>query len=322
MQEKKTVAVKNKKPCMERFKLALRRNWQLYLIMAVPFIWLIVFRYIPMVGVQIAFRNYRAADGIFGSQWVGLEYFKKFFDSYLFTDVMKNTIILSVYNLIANFPLPIIFALALNNTRRKKLKKTTQMIAYMPHFISLVVMVGIVIQFLNKRVGIINMGIATLGGQPQDFMANASAFKHIYVWSDVWQNLGWNSIIYIAALSGIDQDLHEAAQIDGANRFQRMFHIDIPGIVPTIVMLLIMNTGYMMSLGFEKAFLMQNDLNRGASEILSTFVYKMGLASSFPDFSYGAAIGLFNSVINLVIILVVNKIAKKFAGISLWGSVK
>ncbi|MGI6018248.1 MAG: ABC transporter permease [Marvinbryantia sp.] len=318
MQEKKTVAVKNKKPCMERFKLALRRNWQLYLIMAVPFIWLIVFRYIPMVGVQIAFRNYRAADGIFGSQWVGLEYFKKFFDSYLFTDVMKNTIILSVYNLIANFPLPIIFALALNNTRRKKLKKTTQMIAYMPHFISLVVMVGIVIQFLNKRVGIINMGIATLGGQPQDFMANASAFKHIYVWSDVWQNLGWNSIIYIAALSGIDQDLHEAAQIDGANRFQRMFHIDIPGIVPTIVMLLIMNTGYMMSLGFEKAFLMQNDLNRGASEILSTFVYKMGLASSFPDFSYGAAIGLFNSVINLVIILVVNKIAKKFAGISLW----
>lgn len=318
MQEKKTVAVKNKKPCMERFKLALRRNWQLYLIMAVPFIWLIVFRYIPMVGVQIAFRNYRAADGIFGSQWVGLEYFKKFFDSYLFTDVMKNTIILSVYNLIANFPLPIIFALALNNTRRKKLKKTTQMIAYMPHFISLVVMVGIVIQFLNKRVGIINMGIAALGGQPQDFMASAPAFKHIYVWSDVWQNLGWNSIIYIAALSGIDQDLHEAAQIDGANRFQRMFHIDIPGIVPTIVMLLIMNTGYMMSLGFEKAFLMQNDLNRGASEILSTFVYKMGLASSFPDFSYGAAIGLFNSVINLVIILVVNKIAKKFAGISLW----
>lgn len=318
MQGKKAAVVKKNKPWTERFKIAIRRNWQLYLIMAVPFIWLIVFRYIPMVGVQIAFRNYRAVDGIFGSQWVGFEYFKKFFESYMFSDVMKNTIILSVYTLVAGFPLPIIFALALNNTRRKKLKKTTQMIAYMPHFISLVVMVGMIIQFLNKRMGIINMGISALGGTPQDFMANPSAFPHIYVWSDVWQNLGWNSIIYIAALSGIDMDLHESAQIDGANRFQRMIHIDIPGIIPTVIMLLIMNTGYMMSIGFEKAFLMQNDLNRNASEILSTYVYKMGLASAFPDFSYGAAIGVFNSVINLVIILSVNKIAKKFAGISLW----
>lgn len=318
MQGKKAAVVKKNKPWTERFKIAIRRNWQLYLIMAVPFIWLIVFRYIPMVGVQIAFRNYRAVDGIFGSQWVGFEYFKKFFESYMFSDVMKNTIILSVYTLVAGFPLPIIFALALNNTRRKKLKKTTQMIAYMPHFISLVVMVGMIIQFLNKRMGIINMGISAIGGTPQDFMANPSAFPHIYVWSDVWQNLGWNSIIYIAALSGIDMDLHESAQIDGANRFQRMIHIDIPGIIPTVIMLLIMNTGYMMSIGFEKAFLMQNDLNRNASEILSTYVYKMGLASAFPDFSYGAAIGVFNSVINLVIILSVNKIAKKFAGISLW----
>lgn len=318
MKGKKTTAVKNKKPWTVRCKAALQRDWQLYLIMAVPFIWLIVFRYIPMVGVQIAFRDYRAVDGIFGSKWAGFDYFKKFFESYMFVDVMKNTIILSVYTLVAGFPLPIIFALALNSSRRKKLKKATQMVAYMPHFISLVVMVGMVIQFLNKRMGIINLGISALGGTPQDFMASPQAFPHIYVWSDIWQNLGWNSIIYIAALSGIDMDLHESAQIDGANRFQRMIHIDIPGIVPTIIMLLIMNTGYMMSIGFEKAFLMQNDLNRNASEILSTYVYKMGLASAFPDFSYGAAIGLFNSVINLVIILSVNKIAKKFADVSLW----
>ena len=302
----------------ERFKLEIYKNWQLYLIMVLPLIWLITFRYIPMVGVQIAFKNYRAVDGIFGSKWVGFENFMKFFNSYLFADVMKNTVILSVYSLLAGFPLPIIYALALNNTKRKRLKKVTQMFAYMPHFISLVVLVGMIIQFVNKRVGIINILIAALGGTPQDFMANSASFTHLYVWSDVWQNVGWNSIIYIAALSGIDPDLHESAEIDGANRFQRMLHIDIPGILPTIVMLLIMNTGYMMSIGFEKAFLMQNDLNRNASEILSTYVYKMGLASVSPDFSYGAAIGLFNSIINLVIILSVNKIAKKAADVSLW----
>lgn len=310
--------LKGRKKISNKFIINVKRDYQLYFIMAIPFLWLLIFRYIPMLGVQIAFRDYRAADGIFGSEWVGLDYFTKFFQSYLFADVMKNTITLSLYSLIAGFPLPIIFALALNNSRRRRLKKATQMIAYIPHFISIVVLVGMIIQFLNKRVGIVNELVVAMGGTTKDFMADPKAFPHLYVWSDVWQNLGWNSIIYIAALSGVDVDLHESAQIDGANRFQRMIHIDLPGIKPTIVMLLIMNTGYMMNIGFEKAFLMQNDLNRNASEILSTYVYKMGLASTSPNFSYGAAIGLFNSMINLVIIFVVNKLAKKLAGISLW----
>jgi putative aldouronate transport system permease protein len=293
-------------------------NYQLYILVLIPLIWILIFRYIPMFGVQIAFRKFQAAKGIFGSQWVGLHYFEKFFNDYMFTRVIKNTIVISFFQLIAGFPFPILLALAFNNTLRLRFKKVVQMVTYMPHFISTVVMVGIIIQFLNPKVGIINFLIKYLGGTPTDFLAEASNFSSIYVWTGVWQSCGWGAIIYLAALAGIDAELHEAAVIDGANRFQRMLHIDIPGILPTITILLIMNAGNIMNVGFEKAFLLQNSLNLDASEIISTFTYKMGLASAGADFSYAAAIGLFNSVINLILIAIVNMVAKKTMETSLW----
>ncbi|MDF2673510.1 MAG: carbohydrate transporter rane protein 1, family [Clostridiales bacterium] len=293
-------------------------NYQLYILILIPFIWLLIFRYIPMFGVQIAFRKFQAVKGILGSDWIGLYYFKKFFNDYMFSTVIKNTIVISFYQLVAGFPFPIILALAFNNTLRLKFKKAVQMITYMPHFISTVVMVGIIIQFLSPKVGIINHLIKFMGGTPTDFLAEASNFSSIYVWSGVWQSCGWGAIIYLAALAGIDAELHEAAVIDGANRFQRMLHIDLPGILPTITILLIMNAGNIMNVGFEKAFLLQNSLNLDASEIISTFTYKMGLASAGADFSYAAAIGLFNSVINLILIMIVNIIAKKTMETSLW----
>lgn len=293
-------------------------NYQLYIIILIPLIWLFIFRYIPMYGVQIAFRKFQASKGILGSQWVGFLNFKKFFNSYMFSQVIKNTVVISFYQLLAGFPFPIILALALNNTLRLRFKKFVQMVTYMPHFISMVVMVGMVIQFLSPKVGIINFLIQSLGGTPKDFLAEPSYFSSIYVWSGVWQSCGWGTIIYLAALAGIDAELHEAAAIDGANRFQRMLHVDLPGILPTITILLIMNAGNIMNVGFEKAFLLQNNLNLDTSEIISTYTYKMGLASAGADFSYAAAIGLFNSVINLLLIMIVNMISKKTMETSLW----
>jgi putative aldouronate transport system permease protein len=306
--------IKNRNSVLRDMKI----NYQLYILILIPFIWLLIFRYIPMFGVQIAFRKFQAVKGILGSDWVGLFYFKKFFNDYMFSTVIKNTIVISFYQLVAGFPFPIILALAFNNTLRLRFKKVVQMVTYMPHFISTVVMVGIIIQFLSPKVGIINHLIKFAGGNPTDFLAEASNFSSIYVWSGVWQSCGWGAIIYLAALAGIDAELHEAAVIDGANRFQRMLHIDLPGILPTITILLIMNAGNIMNVGFEKAFLLQNSLNLDASEIISTFTYKMGLASAGADFSYAAAIGLFNSVINLILIMIVNVIAKKTMETSLW----
>ena len=292
-------------------------NYQLYLIILIPLVWLFIFRYIPMYGVQIAFRNFQATKGITGSEWVGLKHFNKFFNHYMFKKVVKNTIALSIYQLLAGFPFPILLALALNNTLFMRFKKTVQIVTYMPHFISTVVMVGIIRQFLSPKTGLINHLIALLGNTPVDFLGQAGYFRPIYVWSGVWQSCGWGAIIYLAALSGISMELHEAAIIDGASRYQRMLYIDIPGIIPTIVILLILNAGNIMNVGFEKVYLLQNSINLDASEIISTYTYKMGLASA-ADFSYGAAIGLFNSVINFILIVVVNVIARKTSDISLW----
>lgn len=296
----------------------LRLDWQLYVILALPLIWLIVFQYIPMYGVQIAFRKFQATQGILGSEWVGWTNFTKFFESYNFQKVVTNTLAISFYDLVVGFPFPIILALLLNNCLRPRFKKVVQVVTYMPYFISTVVMVGIIIQFTSPKVGIINFGLQALGGDPVDFMAVPGYFRHIYVWTNIWQGTGWNAIIYLSALAAVDPGLHEAAMIDGASRFKRMIHVDLPGIIPTVTILLIMRVGQIMSVGFEKAFLMQNQLNLNTSELISTYVYKIGLASAAADFSYAAAIGLFNSVINLVLIAGVNFIATKTNDTSLW----
>lgn len=294
-----------------------KRNWSLYLLVSVPVIYLILFKYIPMYGVQIAFKDYVPAKGITGSEWVGFKHFVKFIENYKFKDIIWNTLAISLYQL-CTFPLPIILALFLNYIKREKFKKTVQMVSYAPHFISTVVMVGILIQFLDARNGVINQLIELVGGEAQNFMAKKEYFRHIYVWSGVWQSIGYNSIIYIAALSGVSSELHEAAIIDGANIVKRIWHVDLPSILPTIAILLIMQCGSILSVGYEKIYLMQNNLNLAQSEIISTYVYKQGIISSIPQYSYSTAIGLFVSIINVILLLITNKIVDKMTGSSLF----
>ena len=292
------------------------RNWELYLMFLPVLVFFLVFHYAPMYGVQIAFKKFSAVRGIVGSPWRGLYYFQQFFDSYLFGELIGNTLGLSLYSLAVGFPTPILLALMMNELRSERVKRVVQTITYAPHFISMVVMCSMIILFLSPSSGVLNRIIEILGGQSVYFMGKPKYFKTIYVLSGVWQNTGWSSIIYMAALSGIDPQLHEAATIDGASRLQRVWHINLPGILPTAVILLIMNCGSLMSIGFEKAFLLMNDLNRAAAEIISTFVYQRGLIDR--NYSSAAAIGLFNSVINLVLLLGVNAIARRISDTSLW----
>jgi len=292
----------------------LKKDWQLIALVIPALVFIVVFSYAPMYGVQIAFRKYNAIGGISGSPWVGFNQFVKFFQSYQFTRVLRNTISLSVYGLLAGFPIPIMLALALNCCPFRKFTKTVQMTTYAPYFISVVVLVGMVMQFLSPKFGVVNNAIKALGGEEVLFMGVPRYFSSIYVWSGIWQGMGWSAVIYIAALSSIDPTLHEAAIVDGATRFKRVIHIDIPGLVPTIVILLILSAGQIMNVGFEKVYLMQNNMNLEFSEVISTYVYKVSLAAGMPDFSYGAAIGLFNSAVNLALILGVNAVAKKYSG--------
>ncbi len=294
-------------------------RWQLYVFLVIPIIYIILFNYVPMLGIQLAFKKFNARLGIWGSPWVGFDQFIKFFTSYQFTRVIKNTLTISFYGLLAGFPLPIMLALVLNSIRNGRYKKVVQTITYLPYFISLVVMVGILTQMLNPRIGMVaNLYSLLSGNDAPDLMSNPHAFPHIYVWSGVWQSLGYNSIIYIAALSGVDAELHEAAEVDGASRFQRIIHIDLPTILPTAAIMLILNAGQIMNIGFDKPYLMQNSLNLSASEVISTYVYKVGIASSTNDFSYATAIDLFNSSVNMVLITVVNFFSKKLGGNSLF----
>lgn len=299
-------------------KKSLKKNWQLYALFSLPLVWFLIFKYWPMYGAQIAFRNFRPGDTITSAQFVGMKNFSKFFNNYMFWDLIGNTVGITVYNLVASMPIPIIFALCLNATMNTRLRKVVQYVTYMPYFISTVVMVGLLFQLMNPRIGLINVLIESFGGTKVDFMSKPNWFSSIYVWSDIWQKFGWNSIIYISALSAISQELHEAAMIDGANRFQRILHIDIPGIRPTIVILLILNCGQLMNIGFEKIFLMQNALNLRVSQVISTYVYTVGLKSMPSDFSYGTAIDLFNSVVNMTILIIVNRIASKVGDTSLF----
>lgn len=295
----------------------MKRNWVLYIFLIPAIIYIAVFSYAPMYGLQIAFRNYRIADGISGSAWVGMKWFIKFLKSPRFVSVLKNTLTVSIYYLVVSFPLPIVLALILNNIKNMKYKKFAQTITYMPHFISAVVLVGMMSIFFSPNTGVVNTILSWLGVKENIyFMGKPEYFKHMYVWSGVWQEIGWGSIIYMAALAGVDPSLHEAATIDGANKLQRIWHVDLPSIVPTMAILLIMSFGNIMSVGYEKVYLMQNDLNLSASEVISTYVYKTGLLNR--QYSYSSAIGMFNNVINFMLVISMNKIVKKISGSGLW----
>jgi len=298
-----------------KFKRALR-SWQLYLFVLAAFLYFLIFSYLPMYGVTIAFRDYIPSKGILGSPWVGFKHFTRFFDSYYFWDLIKNTIGINLYSLIVGFPIPIILAIALNECRQVKFKKITQTVTYAPNFISTVVMCGMIISFLSPTTGIINHFIELLGFERIPFMTDPKWFKTVYVLSGVWQGAGWGSIIYLAALSGVDPTLHEAARIDGATRLQRIWHIDIPAILPTIIIVLIMNCGSLMAMGHEKILLLQNPLNMEASNVIATFVYQQGLVDG--QYSFASAVGLFNSVINSVLLIIVNKFSRKLSEVSLW----
>jgi putative aldouronate transport system permease protein len=290
------------------------RDWQLHVFMILPLLYLLVFHYYPMFGVQIAFKNFIAARGIWGSPWVGFRHFQTFFQSYQFGRVVSNTLLLSFYHILAGFPLPVFFALILNTVRNQNFKKLVQTFTYIPHFVSTVVLVGMMVTFFSPVSGAYGYLSQLMGkGYPPVLMGANGTFRHFYVWSDVWQNLGWGTIIYIAALSAVSPELYEAAEIDGASRWQRIIHIDFPSILPTAAILLILRFGSIMSIGFEKVLLMQTPLNLQSSEIISTYVYKIGLQSG-GNFSYAAAIGLFNSVINCTVLLLVNRAARKMSG--------
>lgn len=294
------------------------RSRQLYLLMALPLFYIIVFKYIPLYGAQIAFKNYIVTQGIWGSEWVGLKHFVRFYHSYEFWMVMRNTLVISFYNLATGFPFPILLALCLNYVKNARFKKTVQTVSYAPYFISVVVIVGIVLEVLNPRHGLLNQILTALGMEPADLMSKPEYFKSIYVWSGVWQNVGFSCIIYLAALTSIDPSLHEAAVVDGAGILQRMRHIDLPGIMPVAVILLILNTGQILDSGFEKILLLQNALNIRTSEVIDTYVYKVGLVSAAPNYSFSSAIGLFKSVIGLLLLIAVNKAAQKTKQASLW----
>lgn len=297
----------------------IRTDRQLYLFLLLPVIYVIVFHYVPMAGAQIAFRKFTVTGGIWGSKWIGLENFRKFINSFQFKRVLPNTVIVSLYTLIVNFPIPIFLALCINAMRSKRYSKVTQTILYVPYFISTVVIVGMIKQLFNTRTGLYG-AVSQLftGSFPVDILGKPGTFRHIYAWSGVWQYMGFNSIVYLAVLSSVSTELHEAAEIDGASRFQRLLHVDLPALIPTAIILLILNCGRVMSVGFEKVYLLQNNLNLRTSEVISTYVYKVGIAEGGGDFSYATAIDLMNSLVNLILLSTVNLVSKRLGETSIW----
>ncbi|MDR2759722.1 MAG: ABC transporter permease subunit [Spirochaetaceae bacterium] len=292
------------------------RGWQFWLIMALPLAYIIIFCYVPMGGILMAFKDYSPRRGIWQSPWVGFKWFKQFLTTPSGLTVVVNTLRLGFYSLIAGFPIPILLAVGLNEIRSLRFKKLVQMITYAPYFISVVVMVGMLMQLTDLRIGIFNRLITILGGRPVNFFGEAQIFPHLYVWSGIWQTMGYSSIIYIAALAGVSKEIQEAAVVDGASRLQRIWHVDLPAIRPTIVILLIFNCGSIMSIGFEKAYLMQNPINMATAEVISTFVYKVGLQNG--NYSFSTAVGLFNSIVGFILMVTVNQISKKLTDTSVW----
>lgn len=314
---KKPIAVtpdipNNKKTAFQQIS----KHPTLYLLMLIPICIVLIFKYYPMYGVTLAFKDYDFRAGILGSEWVGFKYFKEILTTPNMGRYLLNTLLLSFYQIIFAMPLPIVLALAINNVKNKGFKKTVQLVTYAPHFISVVVLVGIMQQFFALRGGFVNNVILFFGGEAFNFMGDASLFRLFYVGSGIWQSTGYAAIIYIAALAGVDPSLYEAASIDGASTFRKVINIDIPSIAPTIIILLILQSGSVLSIGFEKAYLMQNPLNYSVSEIISTYVYKTGLLNA--RYSFSTAVSLLNSLVNLVLLFTVNTISRKVSETSLW----
>ncbi len=295
---------------------SMKKHWQLYLLVIPPLLFFLIFKYYPMLNAVLAFKDYNVIKGIWGSPWVGFKHFELFFKNPLFWTLLKNTLLLSGYLILAGFPIPIILALMINELRGKRFKKFVQMVTFAPYFISTVVMVSIVMLFLSPRLGFANVVLNYFGLESVNFLGDPGMFRSIYVWSDIWQTAGYSAVIYLAALAGIDPTLYEAAKVDGASRFQKIWHVDLPGIVPTIVIILILNVGNVMAIGFEKVYLLQNPLNQVNSEIIATYVYRIGLLNA--NYSFATAVGLFNSVINLILLLTVNGLAKRLTNNSIW----
>lgn len=314
---RRKMAMKNSKPTYTRnaIKNDLKQSWVLYLMALPALAYFAVYCYGPMAGLYIAFSDYRITGGIFAGEWVGFRYFIRFFESYYFERLLRNTLTLSLQVLIWGFPIPIIFALVLNEVRNKYFKKVAQTVTYLPHFISIVIICGMIIDFTSLR-GFFNTIIQMLGGTPIAFLTRPEWFRPVYVASEVWQTFGWGSVIYLAALTGVDIQQFEAAKIDGANRWKQIIHISIPGILPTIVTVLLMRVGHLMSVGFEKVFNLYSPATYETADIISTFVYRQGIIGA--NYSSAAAIGLFNSAINLILLFTMNKIARRVAQTSLW----
>ncbi|MEE1199016.1 MAG: ABC transporter permease subunit [Christensenellales bacterium] len=292
----------------------IRKSFPYYLLILLPLIYLLVFKYYPMLGVQIAFKDFKVRGGIWGSPWVGWKHFEMFFGSATAGTIIMNTFVLSLFYLIASFPMPIILAICLNECRSRRFTKFTQMVTYMPYFISTVVLVSMIIQFTDISSGFINQILVALGGSPVNFMGTVDYFRPLYVLTGVWQTMGYSAIVYLAALSGVPVELYEAATVDGASKLRRVFSIDLPYIAPTIITLFILNTGSILSIGFEKIYLMQNSINTPVSEVISTYVYKMGVLNF--NYSYSTAVGLFNSLVNLLMLLVVNTLSNRISKVS------
>lgn len=297
------------------WRATVRRDWQLYSLLVLPLLFLLVFRYLPIAGNVIAFRRFRPGGSIFGDEWVGLHYVELFIRDAKFWDVFQNTVILGGLTLIFVFPLPIVLALMLNELRSRRFKRLAQTISYLPHFMSIVIVAGMIFQIFSLQ-GTVNQIVERLGGDAINFMQQADWFRTVYVSSEAWQTIGWGTILYLAALTTIDNNLYEASRIDGANRWQQTWHITLPGIRPTMITLLILNVGAFMAVGFEKVLLLYNPLTYPTADVISTYLYRVGIVSS--NFSYATAIGLFESLIGLTLILSANAISRRTVGTSLW----
>ena len=303
------------------FSLALARkkikkSLPYYVLILLPLAYLLVFKYQPIYGVQIAFRDYKPRLGFLGSPWVSLKYFEMFLNAPSAWNILRNTFTISLYSLLAGFPIPILLAICVNEVRVRSAKKTVQMITYMPYFISTVVLVAMINQFTDLHSGIINTLFKSLGGTPVNLMGEIAYFRHVYVWTGVWQTAGYSAVVYIAALSGVSAELYDAALVDGTSKIQRIWHIDLPGILPTIITLFVLNTGHILSVGFEKVYLMQSSINLPQSEVISTYVYKLGVQNG--NFSTSAAVGLFNSVINFAMLVLCNTASRKITDVGVW----
>lgn len=307
---------KKSKGTLKRFIYSLNREKYLWLLVIPGIIWYIVFAYMPMYGLIIGFKDFSPYRGIAGSPWVGFMWFEQFFESQFFWRLIRNTLLLNIYNIIYSFPVPIILAILLNEVQHSWYKRAAQTISYLPHFVSTVVVVGMMANFLSPVNGIVNRIIVALGGKSTNFMIMPEWFRTLYIISGIWQGAGWGSIIYLAALSGIDPQLYEAATVDGASKLKQLWHISIPGILPTIIIMLILNLGRILSVGYEKIILMYNSATYETADVINTYVYRRGLQSG--EYSFGTAVGMFQSVINFIFIICANKFSRRLTEISLW----